>query len=296
MATATQEQARLRAIIRSEDMALERALSTATRRTLSAVSKLVRSQQRSGPQLTSAWRRPPPAHFQRQFLARKGHALRGSGGSGTRSTSTSTKRTAAPQRQAINATSSENPPASRASATSPRKRASAPGYGKRSRTAVHNAREASPSGPTPIHACAQRSSPSSRNGATKAGYRPGSLRAQCGCGPSTGRRRDCGSGPTTTRITNGSPHDSAAGRRRTRRNPRSTTTMPARARQSTSTRSPGSRHCPVSKRRRNTADQARPSVRRTRGHCASKRAASVSSRGDAASLPHVARPSSAASS
>ena len=83
MATATQEQARLRAIIRSEDMALERALSTATRRTLSAVSKLVRSQQRSGPQLTSAWRRPPPAHFQRQFLARKGHALRGSGGSGT---------------------------------------------------------------------------------------------------------------------------------------------------------------------------------------------------------------------
>ena len=82
MATAAQERARLRAIIRSEDQALERALSSATRRTLSAVSKLVRSQERAGRQLNRAWLRPPPAHFRRQFMGGRGRALAGSGGRG----------------------------------------------------------------------------------------------------------------------------------------------------------------------------------------------------------------------
>ena len=83
MATPAQDQARLRALVRAQDQELERALSQATRRTLSAVHKLVRSQARSARRVCTAWRRPPPAPFRKQFGPKRGYGLRGSGGPGT---------------------------------------------------------------------------------------------------------------------------------------------------------------------------------------------------------------------
>ena len=82
MATAVQEQSRLRAIIAAEDRALERTLQQATARTLSAVRRLVAGQRNAGARIRRAWRRPPPKHFQRQMTARKGRALPGSGARG----------------------------------------------------------------------------------------------------------------------------------------------------------------------------------------------------------------------
>lgn len=66
MATAAQERARLRGIVRRESPALEREMERVSTRTLQVLAQLIRQSQREmrvGIRLGNAWRRPPPKGF-----------------------------------------------------------------------------------------------------------------------------------------------------------------------------------------------------------------------------------------